>query len=199
MTAIRDGRPDAVTILVFAIVIVALVMRLVDLGVRAMHHDESLHAMFSWYFAQGLGYVHDPLMHGPLQFHMIAGAFRLFGTSELVARLPSALAGTALVASPLLLRRWLGSTGTISVAVLLAFSPALLYFSRFARNDVLLALVTLLLVVAVWRYREGDTFGQGDRRWLLLVAGSLALSFTVKESAYLSTVWWHGHWYQRGS
>jgi uncharacterized protein (TIGR03663 family) len=195
MTAIRGWRPGVVTTVVLAIVAVALVMRLVDLGARAMHHDESLHALFSWYYAEGRGYAHDPLMHGPLQFHVIAGAFRLFGSNEVVARLPAALAGTALVASPLLLRRWLGGTGTVAAAALLALSPALLYFSRFARNDVPIALFTLLLVIAVWRYRQGGpamgtaseaATGRGDRRWLLLAAGALALAFTSKESAYLT-------------
>lgn len=195
MTAIRGWRPGVVTTVVLAIVAVALVMRLVDLGARAMHHDESLHALFSWYYAEGRGYAHDPLMHGPLQFHVIAGAFRLFGANEVVARLPAALAGTALVASPLLLRRWLGGTGTVAAAALLALSPALLYFSRFARNDVPIALFTLLLVIAVWRYRQGGpaegtaseaATGHGDRRWLLLAAGALALAFTSKESAYLT-------------
>ncbi len=192
MTAIRGYRPDRVTAIVLALASVALAMRIVELGARAMHHDESLHAAFSWYYAEGRGYAHDPLMHGPLQFHAIAGAFQLLGASEAVARIPAALAGTALVASPLLLRRWLGGTGTVAVATLLALSPALLYFSRFARNDVPIALLTLLLVVAIWRYREGRdetadaTAAHGGLRWLLLAAAALALSFTAKESAYLA-------------
>lgn len=199
MRAIQGYRPDLVTWSVLALVVVALVMRLVDLDARPMHHDESLHATFSWYFAEGRGYLHDPLMHGPLQFHAIAGAFRLFGTSEVVSRLPAAFAGTALVASPLLLRRWFGGTGTVSVAVLLALSPVLLYFSRFARNDIPIALFTMLLVAAVWRYREGragavsvenGSGGAGARSsgagWLLLAAAALALSFTAKETAYLT-------------
>jgi predicted membrane-bound mannosyltransferase len=47
----RPTRPDPVTLVVLAIVGVGLITRVVDLGVRAMHHDESLHATFSWYFA----------------------------------------------------------------------------------------------------------------------------------------------------
>jgi len=172
---------DRVTAIVVAITAVAFLLRVYDLGSRAMHHDESLHATFAYYFAQGLGYAHDPLMHGPLQFHLIAWLFRLFGDGEAMARLPSALAGTALVASPLLLRRWLGSTGTIAAAVLLTFSPSLLYFSRFARNDLLIAIWTLLIVIAIWRYRE-----EGEWRWLPLLAISLALSFTTKETTYIT-------------
>jgi uncharacterized protein (TIGR03663 family) len=125
LRSLRSPRPDRLTLLVLAITAVALVLRLVDLGARAMHHDESLHATFSWYLAEGRGYEHNPLMHGPLLFHLTAGAFKLFGDSEFVARLPMALAGTALVATPLLLRRWLGSVGVVVAAVALTLSPSL--------------------------------------------------------------------------
>ena len=189
-------RPDGVAWSVLAVAAAALVMRLVDLDARPMHHDESLHATFAWYFAEGRGYLHDPLMHGPLQFHVIAAAFRLFGDTEFISRVPAAVSGAALVASPLLLRRWLGTTGVVVAAVLLALSPALLYYSRFARNDVPFALFTTLLVAAVWRYREqggeaGEDVRGGQRElrgrgWLLLAAAALALSFTTKETAYLT-------------
>ena len=48
-----------------------------------MHHDESLHALYSWYIASsdgffGSGYKHDPMMHGPLQIELTALIFRLF-------------------------------------------------------------------------------------------------------------------------
>ncbi len=177
----RITRPDAVTVAVLVVTLAALLMRLYDLGARAMHHDESLHAIYSWYYAEGRGYEHDPLMHGPLQFHLIAGLFRVLGDSEVVSRLPAAFAGTALVAAPLLLRRWLGGPATVIAALLLTVSPSLLYFSRFARNDLLVALWTLLIVTAVWRYREHGGWG-----WLLLLATALALSFATKETAYIT-------------
>ena len=179
--ALRLRRPDAVTLAVLGVTALALVLRLYDLGGRAMHHDESLHATFAFYLAEGRGYVHDPLMHGPLQFHVIAALFRLFGDGEAMARLLAALAGTALVAAPLLLRRSLGGVGTVVAALLLALSPSLLYFSRFARNDVVIALWTLLIVAAVWRYRE-----EGGQRWLVLLAATLALAFATKETVYLT-------------
>ncbi len=174
-------RFDRVVWIVAALVLVALVLHVVDLGVRAMHHDESLHATFSWYLTDGRGYRHDPLMHGPFQFHVIAGFFTAFGDSEAVSRLPAALFGTALVATPLLLRRWLGSVGVVAASLFLVVSPSLLYFSRFARNDIFVAVWTVLLITAVWRYRD-----DGRLRWLLLLAGTLALSFTTKETAYLT-------------
>lgn len=175
------SRADGVTRAVLVVLAGALAMRLYELGAKAMHHDESLHATFSWYFAQGQGYAHDPLMHGPLQFHATAGLFLLLGDGEFTARLPAALAGTALVATPLLFRRVLGGSGVIAAALLLALSPSLLYYSRFARADLPAALWSVLLVAAVWRYRT-----EGGCRWLVMLAAALALAFATKETAYLT-------------
>ena len=91
-----------------------------------------------------------------------------------------ALAGAVLVLAPLLLRRWLGNTGVVVAGALIAFSPVLLYYSRFSRNDVPAALFTLLLFAAIWRYRD-----DGRERWLIVAAVALALSFATKETAYL--------------
>lgn len=162
------------------LLLLALVMRLWDLGSRAIHHDESLHAWFSYIFSIGRGYVHDPMMHGPFQFHGNALSFFLFGDSDFTARLLYVLFGTALVGVPFLLRPWLRRWGTIVVAVLLAFSPTMLYFSRFARNDIIMAVWTFGLVVVMWRYLE-----EGKSRYLYLGAALLALMFATKETAYV--------------
>lgn len=181
-------RPDRVTLIVLGIVAIALVLRLYDLGARALHHDESLHATYSWYFAANhrigncvAAYCHDPLMHGPFQFHFMATMFKLFGDGDFMARVPAALTGTTLVATPLLMRRWLGPIGTVAAALFLTISPSLLYYSRFAREDIYIALWTVLLFVSVWRYLD-----DGRDRWLGIAAASLALSFATKESVYLS-------------
>jgi hypothetical protein len=51
-----------------ALFVSAVLTRFWDLGSRALHHDESLHAWFSYNYAIGKGYQHDPLMHGPFLF-----------------------------------------------------------------------------------------------------------------------------------
>ena len=173
-------RADRTLLILLGIAAVALVLRVVDLDARAMHHDESLHAKYAWDFSEGRGYTHNPLMHGPLLFHTVAGVFVVAGDSEVASRLPMALAGALLVLAPLLLRRWLGNTGVIVAGALIAFSPVLLYYSRFSRNDVPAALFTLLLFAAIWRYRD-----DGRERWLIVAAVALALSFATKETAYL--------------
>ena len=75
-------RADRTLLILLGIAAVALVLRVVDLDARAMHHDESLHAKYAWDFSEGRGYTHNPLMHGPLLFHTVAGVFVVAGDSE---------------------------------------------------------------------------------------------------------------------
>ena len=160
---------------------VALAMRLWGLGDRTMHHDESLHALYSWYIVEGRGYEHNPLLHGPFQFFSTSGVFFLFGDGDYTARLLYAVFGTALVGMPWLLRDRLGRTGALITALLLAFSPTLLYFSRFARNDIIMAVFTMGMVALIWSYLRHQR-----PRDLYLLSALLALAFTTKETVYLT-------------
>jgi uncharacterized protein (TIGR03663 family) len=156
-------------------------LRFWDLGARAFHHDESLHAQYSWYLFNNGDYEHNPMMHGPFQFFGTAFSFLLFGVSDYAARILPAFLGTALIGLPFFLRRHLGRSGALAAAGLIAFSPTLLYFSRFARNDIYIGLWTLGLVICLWRYIE-----EGRHRWLYIAAGLLALSFATKEASFLN-------------
>ena len=164
-----------------ALLIVAGIMRFWNLGSRALHHDESLHAYFSWQLFAGNGYIHNPMMHGPLQFELNAALFYIFGVTDFTARGLYALFGILLILCPLLIRDKLGRLGCFITALLLAFSPALLYFSRFARNDILMAVWTFALIAFLWRYLES-----GKNRYLYATAFALALSFSSKESTYFT-------------
>ena len=161
----------------------ALIMRLWDLGARAIHHDESLHGFFAWQIFNGNGYEHNPLMHGMFLFHSVAASFFLFGDSDFTLRLPMAIFGSGLVLMPLLLRSRLGQVGALAAAVMLTFSPAMLYFSRFARNDIFMAVFVLGLFAMIWRYMD-----ERKNRYLYLAAAFLALGFTSKETMYLSAL-----------
>src|SRR5437016_1225278 len=126
--------PRTLTVRLYPLLFVALVvggflLRIHRLAERAIHHDESLHALYSWYLYTGRGYVHDPMMHGPWQFHWTALIYFLFGDSDFTARLAPVLFGTWLIAAPYFLRREIGRSGAIVASVLFALSPAYLYFS----------------------------------------------------------------------
>ena len=163
------------------LLIAAAVMRFWDLGLRALHHDESLHAYFSWQLFGGNGYIHNPMMHGPLQFELNAALFYIFGVTDFTARSLYAAFGVLLILCPVLIRDKLGRLGCFITALLLTFSPALLYFSRFARNDILIAVWTFALIAFLWRYLDS-----GKNKYLYGAVIALALSFSSKESTYFT-------------
>src|SRR5215216_400440 len=117
---------------------IAIFTRFWDLGSRALHHDESLHAYYSWVYETGGDYQHHPLMHGPFLFHMNALVFALFGDSDATARYSVAFFGVILVALPFFLRgsRFLGRWGALTASALLLISPSLFYMSRCVRHDI---------------------------------------------------------------
>ncbi|OAI40054.1 hypothetical protein AYO38_06550 [bacterium SCGC AG-212-C10] len=166
--------------LYIAIFGVAFALRFWDLGSRALHHDESIHAQWSWDLLRG-HYRHSPVFHGPLYYHVQALVFLIAGASDYTARVSAAIFGTALVALPLLLRRRFGTLGTMAAMSFIALSPTLVYFSRFFREDIYMALFTMLMVCAMWRY-----FDEGGTKWLVLLAVSFTCSVLVKEGAFIS-------------
>ena len=162
------------------ILILALALRLWDLGGQALHHDESLHAVYSWYLYDGRGYLHNPLMHGPFQFFGTAAIFWVLWDSDFTARLLPAIFGVILVGTPILLRPYLGRSGALITSVLLTLSPSFLYFSRFARNDIYMAVWVMLCIGFIWRYLDS-----GKARYLVGTAAALALAFSTKESTFI--------------
>jgi len=160
---------------------VAVLTRFWDVGARAMSHDESLHALYSWKLYAGEGYRHDPMMHGPFLFHANALIYFLFGDNDFTARVVPALFGVALVVVPYFLRRWLGQVGALVTSVLLLISPSMLYYSRYIRNDIYIAVWTSLLILALFKYLETHA-----HRWLYFGAAVLILSMCTKEVAYIT-------------
>lgn len=178
------GRPGHLAIsfevLLYAgILLIAIVTRFWDLGTRALHHDESLHAQFSWMLAMGRGYTHDPLMHGPFLFHANALAYLLFGANDATSRIVPALTGCGLVLIPWLLRKQLGRWGALSASLFLLLSPGFLYYSRFIRHDIYTATATLLLFAAIMRYID-----ERQARWIYVAAVALAWAITNHEITY---------------
>lgn len=178
----RGRRRPSGELAAYALLIVAAVaLRLVDLGDRPFHHDESQDAYFSWVFFTEGDYEYDPLLHGPLRFYLTALMYLLFGDSDFTARLAPALMGALMVPLPYLLRAQLGRVGAFAAAALLAFGPSYLYFSRFAREDIYFASLSLALLVVVFRFLDRP------RRWHPAAVGALlALSFATKETTFIT-------------
>lgn len=173
-------RPSWDVVLFGVLVLVALGLRLWALGERPVHYDESLHAQYSWQLFSGDGYRYEPWIHGPLQFFLNSLIFAIFWDSDFTVRITYALFGAALVGLPYFLRGYLGRPAALIASVMLTLSPALLYFSRYSRNDIYMAFWALALFVLVWRYIH-----ERKDRYLYLTAAVLALAFATKETAYI--------------
>ena len=174
-------RLNAEQALYVLMLVVAVATRFWGLGHRAMSHDESLHALFSWKLYHGEGYVHDPMMHGPFLFHANALIYFLFGVSDFTARIVPALFGVVTVGLPYLFRHWMGRSGALVASFLLLVGPSFLYYSRYIRNDIYIVVWTLLLAYALFSFVR-------DRqpRWLVAAAAVLSLSVATKEVAFIT-------------
>ena len=180
LTATGPGRYQAAFL---GLLLGALLLRLWELSGRVMHYDEAIHVYASWRLANFEGYLHSPWMHGPFQIELVALFLKLLGDTDFIARLAYVLFGVALVGLPYFLREHLGRTAALLTGLLLALSPALLYFSRFGRNDIIMAFLAASLFILLWRYHR-----ENRNRYLYLAAVVLALAFASKETAYIITV-----------
>ena len=163
-----------------ALFALALLTHLWGLGDRALHHDETLHAAYSWRLYTGQGFEHDPLLHGPFLYHITALMYFLFGDNDFTARLSVALFGSALVVMPFLIRRELGRGAALLAATYLLLSPAFLYVGRFIRHDMYAVVFELLTVISIVRYASTRR-----ARWLYIGAAALGLMSTTMETFYL--------------
>lgn len=174
----QDGRELAVWGLLVAI---ALAVRLIGLADRPYHHDESQDAYFSYIFRQTGDYRYNPLLHGPLRFYLTGLMYVLFGDSDFTGRLAPALMGTLMIPLCFPLRRLIGRGAAIAMAALLAFEPTYLYFSRFAREDIYIACITLGLVIVIFLFLD-----RPRKYHPALIGALLALAFATKESTFIT-------------
>jgi len=158
------------------ILIIAIILRFAFLDLKLLHHDEAIHAWFSYELITKGVYVYDPMYHGPLLYYLTGGMFWLFGQSDLIARLLPALFGVLLLPLIYYIHKlgYLDQRQALVAALFVAVSPDLVYFSRFLRHDVFQLFFTLLILVALLWYLH-----TGRLRYALLtgigVAGGMAL------------------------
>ncbi|HJJ41798.1 MAG TPA: TIGR03663 family protein [Methanocorpusculum sp.] len=169
-------RPEHI---IFAILIIAIILRFCFLDLKLYHHDETIHAWFSYNLMQSWHYTYDPVYHGPFLYYVTASMFKIFGASDIVGRILPCIFGCGMV----LLVYWLykmgylsGKTACIS-AMLLAISPEMVYFSRFLRNDIFVVFFSLLMAAAFLAWI------QKEKWYYLAIAGiGCALGLCSKEN-----------------
>ncbi len=171
------------SLVIALIVLLAVISRFTMLGERVMSHDEINHVVPSWTLYQGDGYAHDPVTHGPMQFHLVAASYFLFGDTDFTSRIPAALFSIATIIFVIFgFRRYLGRTGSILAGVFFLVSPYMLFYGRYTRNEAFVALFGVVMIYAVLHYLE-----KGKHSDLFLFTAVLALHFSTKETSYIYT------------
>lgn len=132
-------------------------LRLWQLGVRPIHADEAVQAIKFGQLLQVGYYRYDPHeFHGPtlnyftLPVAWVGGARRIGQLTETHLRLLPAVIGTLLVLLVLSAAGHLGRQGAFWAAVFTAFSPALVFYSRYYIHETLLVLFSFAAIVALW-------------------------------------------------
>jgi uncharacterized protein (TIGR03663 family) len=162
------------------ILVLAAFTRFFMLGDRAMSHDESLHTYYSWRYSEGFGYQHNPMMHGPFQFHILAAIYYLFGATDFTSRIPAALFSLATIWMVWYWRRYIGKVGAFIAAIMLLISPYILFYGRYSRNEAFVGLYAIVMLYAVLRYLES-----GWKRYLYLLVLTIIFHLITKETSYI--------------
>ncbi|HET9869976.1 MAG TPA: flippase activity-associated protein Agl23, partial [bacterium] len=164
-----------------ALLLLTVFTRFDHLGAKPHHHDESMHAFYSFQLFQDGDYEYNPMMHGPFQFHGNAFMYYLFGVSDATSRYLAATFGVLTVVLAMMLGPFIGRTGAFLATLLIVASPSFMYFDRFCREDAYMAGATFAMVVFLFRYlrsRKPLDF------WLAAVGFTVA--FCTKESIFLT-------------
>ena len=165
------------------IIILAVLSRFILIGARVMSHDEINHVTPAYSLYQGNGYAHNPVTHGPFQFHMLALSYFILGDSDFSSRVPAAVFSLCAIIFVLFaFRRYLGRIGTLLGGFLFLISPYILYYGRYTRNEAFIELFAVLTFYAFFRYYE-----KRDNTSLYILAVTTALQFATKEVAYIYT------------
>ena len=181
-------------IAVIVILVIAAALRVYNLNLVPLHHDEGVNGNFLLQLVRDGRYAYDPEnYHGPTLYYFAAffpwvvrtlfgkNAMESYGLTTVAIRMVPALFGLGTIALIFTLRRWLGTVATLSAALLLAISPGAVYLSRYFIHETHFVFLTFAIVVScLYLYEHRNAF------YLIPAAAAAALLFATKETAMIS-------------
>ena len=175
-------------VLILAATIAALALRLPRLQQRPMHGDEAVHASkFGELLEDGV-YTYNPHeYHGPTLNYLtliparIVSAEKLTEVSEFTLRIVPVFFGVLLVLLVLLVDDGLGPSAAVYAAVLTAISPAMVFYSRYYIQEMLLVCFAFGVIVFGYRYTRSKNIA-----WALLIGIFLGLMHATKETCIIA-------------
>lgn len=189
-------------VLVVAVALAAgLALRLVRLDVRPMHHDEANQAVKFGALLERGEYAYDARdHHGPslyyltLPFAWVRGQTTLATLDERTLRAVPAAFGAATILLLPLLRAGLGRTAVAAAALLMALSPAMVFYSRMYIQESMFTGFALAFAIAI-----GRAITERGWRWPVVAGIAAGLAAATKETSILvlpaslaasAVAWW---------
>jgi len=185
--------PKAYCALILTATIAALLLRLPRLQQRPMHGDEAVHACKFGDLLEGRGYTYNPSeYHGPTLNYLtlipawISRAHELADTTEFTVRMVPVFFGVLLVVLFLLVVDGLGPAtmswrAAFFAAVLTAISPAMVFYSRYYIQEILLVCFTFGAIACGYRYTQNKNV-----LWAILTGVFLGLMHATKETCIIA-------------
>lgn len=154
---VRNSFPDwsflsgKTTIIILAVItLAALLLRYYQLGFLSLWVDEYMHVSPAYRFLKG-GSMMQSDNNGIFLTWVIIAFFKLFGASEITARIPSILFGSLSIPLIYFLAKKLFNRNVGIIAAFLgAFSLYAIIWSRIARNYASFEFAYLLLLIVIW-------------------------------------------------
>ena len=166
---------------------VGLPLRFARLDVRPMHHDEANQAVKFGALLERGEYRYDAYdHHGPTLYYLTLPAAWLRGQGTLASldertlRGVTAVFGAATILLLPLLSSGIGRTAVAASAILMACSPAMVFYSRMFIQESLFACFTLAFMIAVGRVMTG-----GGLAWSTLAGIAAGLAIATKETSVI--------------
>jgi uncharacterized protein (TIGR03663 family) len=184
-TPLGDEIPEHVWLIASVVILMlATALRVYALDLKPLHHDEGVNGFFLTNLLRQGVYHYDPQnYHGPTLYYLTLPVVAIFGLSTFAVRFITAAFGIGTVWLVLALRRYVGAVGALAGAVLVAVSPACVFYSRYFIHESLFVFFTLGIVVAALRFYE-----TGATQYLMLASASAAMLFATKETAFISVI-----------
>ena len=174
-------------LILLAVLLAGALLRLPDLAVRPMHTDEAVHAVKFGTLLESGDYRYDPYeYHGPTLNYLtlipawMGGVHAYAALQEWHLRIVPAVCGILLLVLFFLFEphraRW-----PLWAAVLAAVSPAMVFYSRYYIQEMVLVFFTLCFAAGIHRYLQVRT--RGGAMFTGVAAG---LMFATKETSVIT-------------
>lgn len=173
---------------VIGVVGLSLYLRVPGLKDRPLHNDEAVNTVkFDDLRTQGYFHYDPEEYHGPTLFYFtlpsawLARQWTFAQTNEYTYRAIPIVFGVGLMLLTLVLRKDLGKSATLWTMLLMAVSPAFVFYSRYYIHEMVLIFSTGLAIAAGWRFLRSGKWG-----WACLAGAGVGLMYATKETWVLA-------------